>query len=303
MRSVKEAAALHELALDFAGQKRLSEAIEKLRDAIAIRPDYVDARYSLARILADTGRHEDAVEAFDDLLQLIPAFGQGHFEKGLVLVAADRRREGIEAFREALRINPADVYSLNHLALALRADGAIEESVLLLRRAIDHRPEMEEAYHNLTALLAAQERWSEAEDLLRRGIDAMARPASRSRLYLDLAGILEESGGHLSEIKKAFTRAIEVDPASADARLAFGGFLSASGDVAGAERLLQQVADDEPDNARAHCALGATLVDQGRHEEALRRFQRAPTIDERCLGTDPEWQRSYEMARDAVRSR
>ena len=157
---------------------------------------------------------------------------------------------------------------------------------------------MEDAYHNLTGMLFAQERWEDARELLRRGLAATDQPAARSRLNIDLGGVLWEEG-RFPEAERAFSEAIAADPGNVDARLSLGGCLAASGDLNGAEAVLRDVANTEPPNSIAHCVLGATLVRQGRHEEALRWFQRALELDPDCLQGDPEWRSSYEIAAGA----
>ncbi|MGO9609164.1 MAG: tetratricopeptide repeat protein, partial [Verrucomicrobiia bacterium] len=53
---------------------RMTEAIEHLKQAIRIKPDFPEVRYNLGIALEQAGRVPEAVEQFEQALKLRPDF-------------------------------------------------------------------------------------------------------------------------------------------------------------------------------------------------------------------------------------
>jgi tetratricopeptide (TPR) repeat protein len=77
----------------------------------------------------------------------------------------------------------------------------------------------------------------------------------------------------------AYRRAIEVDPAFADAYVNLGRLRHEAGDAAEAESHYRQALDVRPDDATAAFDLGVALEDLGRDLEAIETYERAVELD------------------------
>ena len=83
------------------------------------------------------------------------------------------------------------------------------------------------------------------------------------------------------------SRAVELDPTSADARMSLAAVYDATGRSGAAVEELRRVLDRHPDNDDAHRQLGEILRKQGTPEQALAEFQRAVALR-------PEYWRNHE---------
>lgn len=99
------------------------------RQAIAIRPDYVDAYNNLGLALAEGRRAADAVPILEQALRLRPQFAEADNNLGLALADLGRFAEAEAAHREALRIKPRYVEAHNNFASLLKAQGRIREAL------------------------------------------------------------------------------------------------------------------------------------------------------------------------------
>ncbi len=81
------------------------------------------------------------------------------------------------------------------------------------------------------------------------------------------------------EAKQAYTRALELAPGHADARVNLGRLLHESGDAAGAESQYRQALASDPKNATAAFNLGVALEDIGNARAALDAYASSLALD------------------------
>lgn len=82
-----------------------------------------------------------------------------------------------------------------------------------------------------------------------------------------------------AEAKRAYARALEIDPTHVDARLNLGRMLHESGDVRAAESHYRRALDFGGDHATAWFNLAVALEDLGRPVDALDAYERALAAD------------------------
>ena len=105
---------------------------------------------------------------------------------------------------------------------------------------------------------------------------------SDAGVWNDLGNLLVLSGD-LDEADSAYGRALELDPASVQARFNLGLLRQQRGDLDGAVAEYSELLELEPRHARAHYQLGAAYEAQGQRELALDRYADAFTIDPELL--------------------
>jgi protein O-mannosyl-transferase len=100
------------------------DAIELLREAIRLRPEYADAHYNLGRIYGLQDRPAEAAAEFQQVTRLRPSDAEAHYNLGTAYAALDRLGDAIDEFRDAIRLRPT--YTNAHFNLgvahALRGD-------------------------------------------------------------------------------------------------------------------------------------------------------------------------------------
>lgn len=117
------------LALALEGSRRLADAIDALRRAVALQPAHPVLHHALGLMQHAAGAVGSAREALEEAVRLDPAFVHAWNQLGLVL--QDLRDDALAeaAFRQALAIRPAYAPALvnlgQHLLMTQRAEAAI----------------------------------------------------------------------------------------------------------------------------------------------------------------------------------
>jgi len=81
------------------GDKRIGEAVEKLRKAVALNPAFADAHYELGKALAQAGQPAEAIQELKRSLELKPGLAQSHYQLGLIYKKLGDRPRSAEQFR------------------------------------------------------------------------------------------------------------------------------------------------------------------------------------------------------------
>ncbi|HYJ47550.1 MAG TPA: tetratricopeptide repeat protein, partial [Pyrinomonadaceae bacterium] len=79
-----------------AGQSR--EAIESLKQAIALRPDYAEAHNSLGVAYYKLKRYREATAAFTEAIRLKPDFALARYNLGATGLVTNRREAALEQY-------------------------------------------------------------------------------------------------------------------------------------------------------------------------------------------------------------
>jgi tetratricopeptide (TPR) repeat protein len=220
-------ALLHENAgMVLAALGRLAESEEELRRALALSPGQLKSRLRLARVLTKLGRDREAADALRTVVGESPNSEEGK-EAGEALVALAGR-----------------LFDAGQLEEARKAYEASREAGIL----------DEEVYMNLALTYYRLGRRGESLKILREG--GLKVPGSATLHYR--TGRLLQEAAVAGEAEKEYRKALELDPARNDVRLALASLLASSARVGEAEALYREVSRASPGSkeaARARQAL------------------------------------------------
>lgn len=110
---------LFEVGRNLGQQKRGSEALDWLRRAIKIKPDFAPAHIMLSAVLNSTEEPSVAMEEVKASIKILPNIPQLHTNLGVINLSLSRIDESIACFRQALAVNPAFDYARSCLLFAL----------------------------------------------------------------------------------------------------------------------------------------------------------------------------------------
>ncbi len=101
----------------FAGEalwqfNRPADSFRMLREAIKLKPDYVDAHYQLGEELALSAELPDAAAEFQEVLRLKPNHFRARLNLGVALSRMGRPQEALRQCDEALRLEPGNKQAL-----------------------------------------------------------------------------------------------------------------------------------------------------------------------------------------------
>ncbi len=141
------------------------EALAHFEEALRLKPDYPEAHNYLANLLARRpGRAPEALAHYEQALRLKPDYAAAHNNlAGLLATLPGRQPEVLAHYREALRLDPQFAEACNNLANQLaQMPGHDAEAVALYERALRINPGLAPAHHNFAIVLARSGRLDEA---------------------------------------------------------------------------------------------------------------------------------------------
>ena len=117
------------------------QATVAFREALAIDPDDIDARYNLGNAQMATGHHEAAITTFQLVRTARPDWAQPPNNEGAAWMALGKHAQAESCFAEATRIDPAFAHAWGNLGAARAAIGRHTAPLSSLQRALSMAPE------------------------------------------------------------------------------------------------------------------------------------------------------------------
>ena len=145
-------------------QGNLGEAIEVYKNVISLKPDYADAYINMGLILHDQGKLDQAIEANIKAISLKPDYAEAYSNMGNVQKDQGKLGQAISAYKKALtfKSNYAEAYS--NMGNAFQDQGKSEEAIKSYKQAIKLKPNYAEAHQNLSLTLLQSGRLKEGLD-------------------------------------------------------------------------------------------------------------------------------------------
>jgi tetratricopeptide (TPR) repeat protein len=189
------------LSLSLQKQNRITEAEERLKFALSLRPNFPQLHEDIGSILAMRGKFDDAIVSFEKAINLDPSNALAHKKLGQALAAVGRGEdadesfgeyfdkrpedgeiavganllkdgkvsEAIEIFRELVRKDPNNVNAMRYLGISYWKDNnKMDDAEALLRRVVEIAPDYTSGWLNLGALLLERNKYHDAIDSYKR---------------------------------------------------------------------------------------------------------------------------------------
>lgn len=266
-----EPAVLHLLGLIAYQRAAYEEADQWIRRAIAAaaRPT-AELSNSLGAVLAARGRPVDAARCFQEAVALRPDYIEALQNLGRTLQGLDRAEEAAPHFEKVVRLNPANPGAWLDMGSVFVRRKMAAEAIACFQKAVDLDPRYAEAWNNLGNSLHAQGRQPEAIAAIRQALALQPQLASA---HNNLGVMLREQGA--PEAMACFEKAVLLDPRHADAWNNLGNMLRDRGRVPEAIACAQKAIALRPGFAAAHSNLSVMLHEQGKLPEAIQALQQA----------------------------
>lgn len=161
---------LQNLANILLDRQEHAAAADALARLVALRPDQIDQRLSLARAQLLADRAEDALETLRRLLGMVPAHAPAYINMGVALRKLGRLDEAADAYSSALAFAPGDPGALSNLGVVLQDRGDYPRAIACYRRVLIERPGFGEGLINLAIALRCEMQADEAIIIARRAV-------------------------------------------------------------------------------------------------------------------------------------
>jgi tetratricopeptide (TPR) repeat protein len=103
------------------------DALREYRRAVELRPQFLDIRNKLARILVDVGQADEAARELREVVELRPAFVAARANLGLALFRLERMEEAEAEWQRCLQQQPQNAQVSGYLGMLARRRGAGSE--------------------------------------------------------------------------------------------------------------------------------------------------------------------------------
>jgi tetratricopeptide (TPR) repeat protein len=182
-------------------QRRIPDAQDHFRRAIALEPRRADFHLYMARACASSQDYEAALDAAGHAERLMPPENAAGFDSlGVVLVQCHAYERAASAFQNAVRLSPSDAGLRFNLGTALTFLGDIAGAERELEAAIGINSHHWRAHHSLSQLRQQTRASNHIERLSAMAEHAVGKVTATTFLNMALAKELEDIG----EYEKAF---------------------------------------------------------------------------------------------------
>jgi len=247
------------------------QALQLLREAVALDPYLWEARYDLGVVLARAGDLAGAEDALATAAKADPAAE----EVALALAEVRQRREEHAAAADGLgdfvEAHPAALAARTLYVACLRDAGKVDKAILEAREVLVRKPGDASALAELALCHLAKGERDEASLLAKQALDSDAHSAVAERA----TGMIALSRGDDATAFLAFVKATEADPRDTTARLNMGSVLLRAGAYAKAAEQFRAILQVLPDDSDAILGLAAALKGEGAQAK-----DGAPKVDE-----------------------
>lgn len=243
-------------------------------------------QFALGRIAAARGKPDEAINHLKRAIALFPEFGAAHYALAMAYRAAGRRDEAQAALRQHAQHGArwpalpdhilAGVLALREDAGALlkrgirRADaGDIAGAIDAHEAALSADASFAQAHANLVSLYGRQKNWAKAEEHYRAVLKLGTNVADAHYDYGVLLGLQER----WDDAADAYRLAIALNPLHAEAHNNLGQILERQRKLEEAAAEYELAVQSQPTLRIARFNRGRMLIALGRPDEAIRELQ------------------------------
>jgi tetratricopeptide (TPR) repeat protein len=139
------------------------KAINALRKAIQIHPEYIRAYDDLYVILIQVGKVKEALQEYRKAVNANKGNPDLYIKFGNVLAGQGYYDEAIVQYKKALKLRPRDIDACNNIGVILMALGNNDESIGYFKEVIKINPNHAHAHYRLSIILKQKGMTKEAE--------------------------------------------------------------------------------------------------------------------------------------------
>ena len=212
-----EARGHYQQAREKIAKGEIVKAIEDLKRALAIYPQYLRALNDLGVIYLQLNRLDEAASTFKQAIKFDQSFVFARLNLGVVLNRRQKYSEAVEVLGQLIKENPNLTDALRPYAEALAETGQLSEAEKILRTILQDttvkNSMLAESHFRLGAVLNKQNRFAEAAVELKKAIELEPNAVMA---HLQLGGALIQLR-RLPEAEQELAKAYELGGSSAGA--------------------------------------------------------------------------------------
>ena len=257
-----------------------AEAAAEYRRALTLDPEHLLSTFNLALAYRALGKIDDAIVGFERSQQLDPRSGRAHFQLGDIYMQRGDAAKALEVLTRGLALDVDRAPFLVKLAEAHLELKQFDDAERSLTEAIRLRADVPRGQYNLALVLEQRGRSADA----RAAYEAeVAKNPKNYGAQFNLAKLLTKDG-RLADATARFRAAVEARPEFAEGYLYLAKALLDGGDLPGAQKAAQDGLARKPQPSIAplgHYVLADVYSRMGRENEAARQVALAKRLEQR----------------------
>jgi tetratricopeptide (TPR) repeat protein len=226
----------------------------------------------LARVLTRVDPAK-SLQTADQAVAAGPSSAGAYDGRGAALLRQGRAADAEAAFRKALELDPKLARARLGLASALIADKKAAEAVAEARKVTTESPEMAEGHAVLGLAMEAENPKAWGEAIAEAQEAAFKNPKNPEVQFA--VGQLFDADNRFDQAVQSYEKALVIDPAFAEARVAIIDAKFRKGDLKGATADAQALVKGNPGSGDAQAKLGEFLLRQQDFANAVAPLEKA----------------------------
>jgi tetratricopeptide (TPR) repeat protein/ADP-heptose:LPS heptosyltransferase len=250
---------LHLLGLLARQAGQYQESVRLLGEALALKPDDLEALNSLVESYMCQGQIEPASRCLQRLAELQPQSAEAYHRLGKSQERLGEWVAAMASYERALALQPDSPDLHSGLARLQTKQGAFREAAESCQRALALDPNNHELYLQLGNALTDLGSYGAAVEALRRALTF--KPDSAPAVYA--LGYFFERKGDLASAAESYRHALKLDPRMMNVYIHLGITYFLRGDLEKAIEFCEQAQKLEPESPEARSFLGLLHLQQG----------------------------------------
>ena len=288
----------YQLALAHLLNNDAAKALTSVNRAVTLDPNFAEAILVQARLNLRKGDPAAAVAALTRLVNRQPQIAQAHLLLASAYLAQKNPADALGIYARMMKLFPKNPQVPLLMGMVLVQQKKLADARQAFEKSIDLAPDFLPALEQIINLDLAAKQYATALGRAQKQIEKDPKAALPHLLLAEV---------HLAQAGGLAQREAEKNPGAAKPR-SFADVPAAQGDVAQAEKALQQAIELEPGLTQAHLMLARIYVAANQHQQALDRLAKllARTNDVNSqvtalmqVGMIQEERKNFPAARDA----
>ncbi|MBN2515264.1 MAG: tetratricopeptide repeat protein [Deltaproteobacteria bacterium] len=264
-----------ELATLYAKKGKITEAVELLEKSLLYNPDYVDTHLILGSLYLKLRELNNAIKEYKKVLELDPTRLEAYLYLSAIYRDEKNYKAAIEMLRDFLKIEPDNAMGRYYLGKIYADMKLYDQAEKWFNKTLDIKPYFESALLDLAMIYESQNKKVQSIKIYKQLINHHP-----SNLHIRLK--LGKTYLELNEYEKAareFNEILKMNSSSTEARFSLGLVYFFEGkDYDRAMKEFLAVLKKDPTNDRARYFLASSYREKGRHDIALKHFEKIPSL-------------------------
>ena len=257
-------------------------AVSNLRQALKLKPNYVDAHFNLGKILQETNQPNAAIECYQKALEFDSRHVDAHYNLGTTYRAVGQIDSALSSYKKALRVNSKYANAHKEIGATFHVIGDLDSAIKSYKDFLRVKPNDSDVFNQMGN--AFGEKGEHAESISCYAEALKIKPESVESLIN--MGIALKNKGEFSAAIESYEQSLKYSPENPEAHIGLGLALKAVEKYQEASLALQKAADLSTDMPQANYFLAAISYLKGDFYTAIKQLDETYLIDHENIPTE-----------------